>query len=402
MKKISILFVHYGDDWIRGSERCLLDLLSNIDRNRFDIHVWCNSTVLEAELKKSDIHVIRSRFSILWGYSARKWDLLNWVKLIRMAVKIIQDYNIDLVHSNSGGPAQWNALACRITNTPWVLQLHARYGVAKDRYSLFLHHACRIVGVSKAALHPISQDVPSGADLKVIHNGIDFARLDGQHTSNLRSELSIPEDEIVLATIGSLIDRKGIDKLIRIVQRIHKMSITPHFIVVGDGENRHELRLLVKQLGLDDYVHFLGDRPNAFAIIRDNADIYLSGASDEVFGLVLAEAGYAGLPSVAYAVGGIPEVIDNNRTGLLCALDDEEQFSKAVIELVKDKGRRETMGATSKKSVKTRFSIRHNVRSFEEEYKDVVSVGRRDVSLEEWWGYLRGLIRYVFQRFRLA
>ena len=79
MKKTNILFTHFGDDWIRGSERCLLDLLQYLNDDQYTSIVWCNSNVMEREVKKLGITVIKSEFTLLFGWENSKYNFVNYL-----------------------------------------------------------------------------------------------------------------------------------------------------------------------------------------------------------------------------------------------------------------------------------------------------------------------------------
>ena len=144
MKKI--LFTHYGENQIRGSERCLLDLIKHLDKELFAPIVWCNSELLEAEVKKLNIRVIRSDFSILFGWLSPRYDFVGFLSTIRQGLDIVRSEQIDLLHANSGAPNQWLNLIGRISKLPLVSHLHSRYPL-RDRLTLGLHKTSLAVGV---------------------------------------------------------------------------------------------------------------------------------------------------------------------------------------------------------------------------------------------------------------
>ena len=104
---IPILFTHFGDDWIRGSERCLLDLLSHLDRSRFTPVVWCNSPRLAAALAalNAPLVVQLSSFPLLFGWQAPRADWRGYRRLKREGRALIRREQIQLLHANSS--AAW-------------------------------------------------------------------------------------------------------------------------------------------------------------------------------------------------------------------------------------------------------------------------------------------------------
>ncbi|MGL5481308.1 MAG: glycosyltransferase family 4 protein, partial [Aeromonas veronii] len=107
MNATPVLLVHYGEDWIRGSERCLLDLLAHLDRSRFTPLLWCNSPTLAAEAATLGVETMVEPFSLLLGWQAPRFDLAAHRRLSRRARALITERQIGLVHANSAAPCQW-------------------------------------------------------------------------------------------------------------------------------------------------------------------------------------------------------------------------------------------------------------------------------------------------------
>lgn len=384
-RKKTILFVHYGEDWIRGSERCLIDLIRHIDRSQFLVLVWCNSKVLHEELTRLNIPSLRTRFSILLGWEKPFFDIKNFLCLVCTGVHLINEYHVDIVHSNSGAPNQWMALASRIKHVPLVTQLHAPY-LFRDRVSLGLHNNTHLVGVSRAVTKAFKNDGRDHSTMSVIYNGIDIEHLLATNTEDRiknkaeydvfnRLEMgSLPP--IKLATIGSLIHRKGIDLCIRAVADLAEKGFHCSLTVIGEGKERFALESLSRQLGVMPNVHFVGEHPNPIAILRKGIDIYIACPRDEAFGLALAEAGLAKLPVIASRVGGVPEVVVHNKTGVLIEPNNHLALSSALLALIKNPQRRKSLGENGFKRVIKKFSIHRNQSAFECLYKRLIAENR--------------------------
>jgi glycosyltransferase involved in cell wall biosynthesis len=94
------LFTYYGDNWIRGSEQCLLDLITHLDKKKFNAILWCNHKIMESEAKALGIQVTRSGFLLLLGWHQPRFDLAAFVDLVQHAVQLIDKHNITLMHAN--------------------------------------------------------------------------------------------------------------------------------------------------------------------------------------------------------------------------------------------------------------------------------------------------------------
>lgn len=420
-KPLKILFVHYGENWLRGSEYCLINLVCSLKNQGIQPLVWCNSEILYQELKIKKISVKKTYFTILLGWEKPRFNISNSQRLISTAKKIIRKNNIDVIHTNGGAPNQWMLIAARITSTPIVTQLHAPYQL-RDRISLSLRDPDIVIGVSKAVINPfISKTQKSNKKLtrqnlenthqqqekyKVIHNGIDLSPYkDNKNTLknsiNIRETLNIKQDAYVIISIGSLIHRKGFDILIKSIQILREQSVKAELIIVGDGCEHKNLKALSEELNVSECVHFLGERNDIPKLLRSNVDIFASGARDEAFGLVLAEAGAAGLACVAPNTGGIPELVVNRKSGILVEPSSHTETAKALDALFKSKKTRIEMGEYAKSHVFKRFSLDKNTQEFISTYKNVKKKNSKVTLGSKVYAYLSpvfSLIEFTFTR----
>lgn len=375
-----ILFVHYGDEWVRGSEQCLIDLVDGLDRTRFQPIVWCNGRLLAEQLAAKGHDVQRFQFDLLFNWNLDLSNLGPYLRMVRDAKRLLRERQIDLVHCNSGGPAQWMIPACRSLRLPMLTHLHCAYS-RRERYLLGLHQSPFLAGVSASTLTDFLADGYPADQTRVVYNGIDVRRIDTAGRSGLRSELGLDQDAVLVVSIGSLVEHKGHDIFIRALERVQR-SRTAHTVagvIVGDGPDRAALERLAAEVGAD--VRFLGYRSDAGAILRDAADILVLGSRREALGLVLLEAAYFGVPAVATTVGGIPEVVADGQTGLLVAPDDPEAMSAAIGRLAGDRDLRGRLGAAARTRMKRQFTAASMLAGFEDIYRSLLSRERRS------WGW---------------
>lgn len=310
-----ILFVHYGDNWIRGSEQCLLDLINYLNKRHYQPVVWTNNRVLAEQLDQSNIATELSQFKLLLGWQAPRFNLMSWAGLVEHGCELIEREKIELIHVNSGAPCQWMIAAARIKNVPLVTQLHCPYQT-RDRLTLGLHLSPNVISVSEHVSQALIKDGYPQSNVTVVHNGINTESLLRQSEVNVRSELNIAEDDFIFATVGSLIHRKGIDRILTALRHVTLEYPNVHLVVIGDGPLKQQLHNQSEYLHLTDHVHFIGEKNNVIGWLK-GCDAFVSGARSEAFGLVVAEAGLAKLPIVAPFEGGIPEFICHGKTGVL-------------------------------------------------------------------------------------
>jgi N-acetyl-alpha-D-glucosaminyl L-malate synthase BshA len=146
-------------------------------------------------------------------------------------------------------------------------------------------------------------------------------------------------------------------------------------VLVGDGPTRPDACETARKLGLGSRVRFLGERDALPELLRP-ADVFLLASSEESFGLSALEAMSCGVPVVATAVGGVPEVILDGRTGLLCPADDQARYAERIRELLFARERSRAMGAAAREDVLARFAREPIVARYEALYRRVLERAR--------------------------
>ena len=188
-----------------------------------------------------------------------------------------------------------------------------------------------------------------------------------------RATFGIPEDAFVLATVGRLVARKATSQLVDVVAA----SSIPHahLLIVGDGPDRAAIAQRAAERGIADRVHLLGQvsdeqKHAALAV----SDAFVTTSQHEGFGLVFLEAMAFGLPIVCYDRGGQTDFLKSGETGHVATLNDEAAFAAALIELSKDRERRERLGRHNRTLVEQYF-IDTCARKYEGVFEQVI--GRR-------------------------
>jgi len=371
-RKTAILFVHYGSDWIRGSERCLLDLLNHLDREKFTPIVWCNSQLMAEQVKQLQIDVTCQFFPLLFGARTPHYDFKGFFNLIRQGTQLIRRHQISLIHSNSGAPCQWLNIVARITKIPLIAHLHCRYPL-RERLTFGLHHVSQLLAVSHAVADQYLADSLATARISVVPNGIDQQRFVINDPHDIRQLLGLASDDFVLMTVGSLIERKGMDLLITALASVRQQGVPAKLVIVGDGPCREQLAQQITLANLSEHVFMLGERDDIPQLLQSGINLFVSGAIEEVFGLVLAEAGLQKIPVIAPAVDGIPEVVAHNHSGLLVPPRAPLHIAQAIELLYLQPAFCTQLGAAAKKRVEQLFLIEKNVKAIESVYQTMLS-----------------------------
>lgn len=172
----------------------------------------------------------------------------------------------------------------------------------------------------------------------------------------VRAELGIPPEQVVIGMVCRLIEQKGIPHGIRAFHKIAGHFPEAQLVIAGEGNLRQSLEAEARALKLEDRVRFLGWRADG-ARVMAAYDIFLMPSLWEGFGLVMLEAMGHSLPIIGSAVSAIPEVVVNGETGLLVPPRDEVGLADALALLLRDAPLRKHMGLMGQERLETRFSV---------------------------------------------
>jgi glycosyltransferase involved in cell wall biosynthesis len=183
----------------------------------------------------------------------------------------------------------------------------------------------------------------------VIHNGMDFSRLDATPCAS-------EEESPYIVAVGRLDHVKGFDVLIRALRLVLEGGLSRRLLLVGDGPERENLQGLARSEGVQQMVRFLGalEPGEVYSRIRGSSFLVLPSRS-ESFGIVLLEAMAQGKTVVACKVGGIPEIVRDGVNGLLVESEDPVQLARAITLLIRDEHKRRALESEALRDVRERF-----------------------------------------------
>jgi glycosyltransferase involved in cell wall biosynthesis len=188
--------------------------------------------------------------------------------------------------------------------------------------------------------------------IEIIYNGIDLKSYD-----SFKGRLYEPkEDEVVIGNLGRLSEQKCQNLLIEMAAILRQKGLKFTLLIGGTGEKDPELRQLVKNHKLDDFVRFLGF-VEVSREFMNSIDIFVLTSKWEGFGYVLVEAAAAGLPVVAFDVSSNPEVVEDNRTGELVVPFDINEMANEVEILAQDRLKRIALGTAGRIMVEEKFQF---------------------------------------------
>jgi glycosyltransferase involved in cell wall biosynthesis len=247
---------------------------------------------------------------------------------------------------------------------PTVVTVHSALAAAEAHRGTPLHRVLTaadwVTGCSRSMLEQTWRVVPEIVPRSsVVLNGMDTGRI-------AVSPLSF--DPPVVLVLSRLVPEKGIDVALHACVRVTRELPDVKFTLAGDGPERDALVALIDELDLGDTVECLGGVPmkDVPALLQRATVVVVPSNYEEPFGLVAVEAGLAGRPVVASRVGGLPEIVEDGRNGLLVPPDDPDALAAAVLTVLRDPGLAERLGAEGRARAERDFGLDKHVTAFEE------------------------------------
>jgi len=281
--------------------------------------------------------------------------------------RLLRSERVDVLNCHNSFPRLYGTMAARLAWVPVVVSTqHAvwrdgeveRPPVLARLMNPFVTH---FVAVARAVEQ---EGIRSGhirrGRSSVIYNGIDLDRF-APHPG------PSPGAEVVLGCVGRLVPEKGHDLVLRAVHRLRAGGAQVQLHVVGDGALRGALEARARSLGIDDSVRFFGFRSDVAQVLR-SMDILVSASSNEGLPLAVIEAMASGLPVVATRVGGVPELVEDGRNGLLVPPGVSGALACAIEKLVRRPDLRAAMGSEGRRLAMAKFDLDLCARRYEELY----------------------------------
>lgn len=272
-----------------------------------------------------------------------------------------------LLHGHGLRFAPLFASASLTSGLPLVVTLHNLVppdlsGMQKVAARAALSRASTVIAVSHAVAESVAGLV-SDASCVVIPNGIELNRFEVsdkerlQRRTSVRVTLGVVEETPVILCVSRLSPEKDISNLIEAACLAFPAFPTARLFIVGEGRLRKTLEMQITLLGLEGRVILQGERSReTIPDLLFAADIFALSSREEGLSLAVLEAEAAGLPVVATNIGGLPEAVAANESGLLVSPRDPALLAKALSTLIADPAQRAMMGNAGRKHVAQHFS----------------------------------------------
>ena len=337
-----------------GLEKLLVEFARHADRERFELYFVSLTTrgPLADEIEATGWPVIAVNAHP--GFRPR--IALNLATLFKQL-------EIDAVHTHDDRPIIYGAPAARLAGVPHVIHTrHGRSSQLTQRQQLLVRLASRMtdrfVCVSNdAAVLSVRQGI-SRRRIRTIWNGIDLERF----------TYAAPRNGGPVVAVARLSPEKGIENLIRAIEIAARECPSIRAEIAGDGPCLPGLIELRQRLGLTDRICFLGQVQDVPSLLQ-RAGLFVLPSLSEGISLTLLEAMASGVPVVATAVGGNPEVVQPNVTGLLVPAADPASLAAAIVQVMRNPAAANAMTQAGRRRLETLFDVRSMVSAYESLYE---------------------------------
>jgi len=216
------------------------------------------------------------------------------------------------------------------------------------------------VAASEAIRQMLIGDGVAEGRVVTVHEGIDVDRIDGTPAVNVHETLWLPHHAPLVGNVAALVPHKGQRYLIEAAHLVVQKIPDARFVILGEGELREHLEHLVREHHLEKHVLLPGFRTDVIGCIK-GFDLFVMSSVTEGLGTSLLDAMACRKAIVGTRAGGIPEVVDEGRTGLLVEPRDPHQLADAILRLIQDEAMRKRMAEAGYARVRERFTVERMV-----------------------------------------
>jgi glycosyltransferase involved in cell wall biosynthesis len=363
---------------VGGAERVVAALVKGLDRRRFDVRVVCHGSGPLSETYRRHAAGLVSLDLLHVGNPGTVWRL----------ARLMRSLSCDVVHTHLWTADLLGGLAATLAAVPvrvatvhggYFQSVHAR-GVRRARkrilsgtYRTVYRLFDRVVAVARSVADDLATRpgyrVDSGR-VRIIPNGLDLTRLPPAGERVDRAAWGLPATAPVVVQVANFYPPKGHRWLVRAMPRIVACHPEAVFVLAGEGPELPGIRGEVARLGLAAHVRFVGADADALALLGAS-DVVVVPSESEGLPLALLEALALARPVVATAVGGIPDVIEPGRTGILTPPCDPDALADAVCAVLGDPGRARAIGEAGRSTVRARYAAERMVAETEALYVEL-------------------------------
>lgn len=272
------------------------------------------------------------------------WDYAKKIK------ELVKKYKTTIIHIHDSHAHNNAIIAAALlkVNVPMVLHRRVDFEVSSSFLSKYKYNhpaVKRIISVSQAIQNILSPAIKDHSKLRVVYSGIDTNKevdVDGR----LRKELRLPDNAIMVGNVAALADHKDPYTFINVAEAL-KDHPQYYFVWIGGGEMQQDVKNEIRTRGLDKKILLTGFRKDVRDVLPE-LSFFMMTSKTEGLGTSILDAFMSDLPVVATAAGGIPELVEHGKTGLLAPVGDADTLAMHILHLSVDKEYTQQLVANAK------------------------------------------------------
>ncbi len=350
-----------------------------------EIHFITSSQPFRLTGREANIHFHEVSVSTYPLFEYPPYDLALATRMAEVA----DFYSLDLLHVHYAIPHSVSALlarqmlATRGRILPFITTLHGTditlVGLDHSYLPITKFGIEQSDGVTAISSHlrdRTREAFEITSEIEVIHNFVncDFYLRKPELVDAMRPRYAAP-DEHLFVHLSNFRPVKRVRDVIEVFARVAR-ALPARLLLIGDGPDRSTAEQLALHHKVQDRIHFIGKQDNVNELLP-LADLMLMPSEMESFGLAALEAMACSVPTIGTRVGGVPELIDDQRNGLLFEVGDVDAMAAAAIALLRDEPRLKAMAAAARKTAQDRFCASRIIPQYESYYDRVITRTRR-------------------------
>lgn len=286
----------------------------------------------------------------------------DFIKYLKAVITWIKNHNYSIIDAQAYSPLLSGLIASKITKTPLIATIYDTSKNSNDQWIQFSKLASiaektlvklpytRMLTISNATRNSLINDFNiKNKNINVMYIGVDLKTIDSVECNE------ISENRILF--VGRLVPHKHVDHLLEILDNIKDKYPGIKLVIVGKGIEKDNLTRYIKEHDLSDYVEFMQDLSNEELIYQMKlANLLVLPSTREGFGMVLSEANACYTPTIAYASGGVVEVVEDGVSGYLVKPNDKKQLQSKIEYVLNNKDVEDELAHGGRRRVENVFN----------------------------------------------
>lgn len=361
---------------IAGSEKNITQLLTQIDKKKFQFYVAC---FVDGDLAEE----MRGKGYPIYKLYGAGVHTLRGLKNLSFLRNVVREKNISLIVTYHEASDFYGLIVSKLCNIP-IISNRRDMGFKADFHHRIIYRAFgKCFNAVITVSHAVEREVVTrgwfpSKKIFTIYNGVKLEDYEnGAKERDTKRKMGISVDRPVVGMIANLRRIKGIYPFIEAASIIHHQGSEIEFLIAGDdlgelGCTRKDLESFVKNLCMEQSIHFLGKRTDIPDLIS-TFDVAVVPSLSEGFSNVVLEYMAAAKPLVATLVGGNGEVVKHGETGLLVPPGDPSALAEAIVTILKDKELALNLGTEGRRQVHEKFTRENMTSNYERVFEQVIN-----------------------------